>query len=407
MGSGNPAIEPLLKIDIEALADRVDLLCMLHMKSGQQAKLSAVLQRLRNNIGDKRWQRKISYFHTLNALWPQWDRDAGRMEFEKLGEITPEEDDVEILQLYIDLYADEISFSTRIKLFDRILELSNAISDRLQYQGAKALEYLLVGDAKAAEHELVDAIEHCRKRGPIDQVTSYGRLKLSNCLEILAIIRRDRDLFQEAIDLLKGLLEEDGLTDEGRANLYRQLGDCYRYSGAWNESESAYRDALEISSAQIFKVLLSEILLHQGKSIDALEIIDSVETKKLNGLEYDDFVFTLAAIAIEADEASRLHEAKRLLESLEIATPYFNSRRLELIVNVQATMKSGRSASIVEATRAILTNMARSAGRYLILQPNFMGLGLNLNAIIDDLAKKKQATTIPAEDGSTTKNTER
>ena len=338
MRSGIPAIARLLKIDLEALAHYVDLLCLLHVKTGQQAKLSAVLERLRNNIGDGRWQRKISYFHTLNSLWPQWDRDAGRKEFEKLGEITPDEDDLEILQLYIDLYADEISFSTRIKLFDRILALSDAISDHLQYQGAKAMEYLLVGDTKGAEHELVDAIEICQKKGPIDELTVYGRLKLSNCLEMLATIRRDQDLFQEAqdlfqeaIDLLKGLLEEDGLTDEGRADLYRQLGDCHRYAGAWNDAESAYRNAVAIMSAPICEVFLSEILLRQRKINDATGLIDSVETKKLDAREYEDFVFIFAATAIEAGEASRLEEAKNLLENLNVARPYFSNRRLVLL----------------------------------------------------------------------------
>ena len=70
-------------------------------------------------------------------------------------------------------------------------------------------------------------------------------------------------------------------------------------------------------------------------------------------------------------------------------------------------MESGRSVSIVEATRAILAGMARSAGRYLILQPNFMGLGLNINSIIDDLAKEKHAKPIPADEGTITRNTER
>ena len=366
-----------------------------------------MLERLRSNIGDGRWQRKISYFHTLNSLWPQWDREAGRKEFEKLGEITPDEDDLEILQLYIDLYADEISFSSRIKLFDQVLALSDAISDRLQYQGAKAMEYLLVGDAKGAERELVDAIEFSKKEGPIDELAMYGRLKLSNCLEMLAFIRRDQGIFQEAIDLLKGLLEEHELTDEGKADLYRQLGDCHRFAGAWNDAGSAYRNALAIISASICEVFLSEILLRQDKISEAVGLISSVETKKLDAREFEDFVFTFAAIAIEADEESRLEQAKNLLENLNIATPYFNNRRLELIVNVQATMESGRSVSIIEATREMLAGMARSAGRYLILKPNFMGLGLNLNSIIDDHAKEKSAKRKPADEGTITRNTER
>ena len=152
---------------------------------------------------------------------------------------------------------------------------------------------------------------------------------------------------------------------------------------------------------------MSEILLRQEKINEATVLISGVETKKLDTREYDDFVFTFAAVAIEAGEASRLEEAKNLLENLNVTVPYFATRRLELLVNVQATMDSGPSVPIVEATREILKSIARSAGRYFVLQPNFMGLGLNLNSIIDDLAKEKHAKPIPADEGTITRNTER
>lgn len=388
-----PAIAPMLKIDIEALAGQVELLCQLYLRTDRQAKLSAVLERLRDNIEDRRWQRKILYFHVINSMWPEWDHDAGRKEFQKFGEITPDEDDLEILQLYIELYADEISFSTRIKLFDRILVLSDAVSDRLQYQGAKAVEYLLIGDTEGAERELVDAIEYCRMKEPIDKLSDYGRLILSNCLEMLAIIRRDQDLFQEAIGLLKGLLKDGGMTDKGRMDLYRQLGDCHRYAGAWTDAERAYENAIAIMPTPICEVFLSEMLLRQGNADKAIDRIDSIETKKLDAPAYEDFVFTFAAVAIEAGGKNRLEKAKDLLENLTATAPYFSNRRLKLLVNVQTTIESGRSVSIIEATRAMLASMTRFAGRHLILQPNFMGVGLNINSIIEDLSKENRKKT--------------
>jgi tetratricopeptide (TPR) repeat protein len=389
MRMGNSKIGPLLDIDIRALADTVDLLCQIYLRVGRQEELPAVLERLRCNILDARWQRKISYFLTLSALWPGWNREAGRLEFKKLGAITPDEDDVEILQLYIDLYAEQISFATRIKLYDRILALTEKMSDRLQYQGAKAFSYLLIGDVESAETELAEVVECCRKQGAIEELTQYGRLKLSNCLELLAVIRRDQNLFDEAIELLKGLLEEDGLTSDGRADLYRQLGDCLRYAGSWGEAEIAYRKALENIPAPIIEVFLSEALLRQGKGNDAITLIDRIVTTGMERPEYEDYVFTFAAIAVETGERNRLEKAKSLLENLNIVEPYFNNRRLELLVHVQATLKSGRSVSIIEATRKLLKGMMRGAGRYLVLQPNLFGLGLNVNSIIADLAKEQ------------------
>ena len=42
-------------------------------------------------------------------------------------------------------------------------------------------------------------------------------------------------------------------------------------------------------------------------------------------------MFIFAATAIEAGEASRLEEAKNLLENLNVARPYFSNRRLVLL----------------------------------------------------------------------------
>lgn len=339
MQHGISRIEFLLNIDINALAAYVSDLCWLYIRTDQQAAFSAVLERLRGNINEARWQRKISYLHTLNALGRHWNRDDGRKEFEKLGVISSNEDDLDILRLYIDLFGDEISFSDRIKLFDRILSLSDTIGDRLQYQGAKASEHLLIGDTKKADHELSEAIEFCHEAKSIDDLTSYERLRLSDCLELLAFIRRDEDLFQEAIGLRKELLKEEGWTDEGRANLYRQLGDCYRYAGAWNDAESAYKDALSFTEAPICEVFLSQALLRQDKSKDAIKIISCIRRNDLNPLEFEDFVFAFTDIAIEMGDAIQLKEAKNLLEKLNVSSPYFNNRRLELLVHVQDTME--------------------------------------------------------------------
>ena len=138
-----------------------------------------------------------------------------------------------------------------------------------------------------------------------------------------------------------------------------------------------------------------------------MKLISCIRRNDLDRREFEYFVFTFTAIAIEMGDAIQLKEAKNLLENLNVSSPYFNNRRLELLVHVQDTMEKGRSVSIVNATRTILAGMARSARRYLILQPNFMGFGINVNSIIDDLAKETHAKSISEDEGSLTKNTER
>jgi hypothetical protein len=135
---GIPAIQPMLEIDIKALAEQINELCWTYLRIDSQSEISAVLERLRRNITDPRWQRKITYFHAMVALWTNDDWDVARKEFEKLGKITSEENDVEILQLYIDLYNDQLSFAAGIDLYNRVLALTDSLGEQLQYRAAKA-----------------------------------------------------------------------------------------------------------------------------------------------------------------------------------------------------------------------------------------------------------------------------
>jgi hypothetical protein len=109
---GMPRKGSLLEIDVAALADCVETLYFCHAKTGKLDEFPAVLERLRDNIKDISWQRKITYLHALHALGANWDEDAGRRELKKLGPLV-EEDDVETLHLYLDLFGDALSFSVR------------------------------------------------------------------------------------------------------------------------------------------------------------------------------------------------------------------------------------------------------------------------------------------------------
>ena len=77
---------------------------------------------------------EITYFHAMHALWPDWD-EAGRKArvTANFGPLI-DEDDVETRQLYLDLFADTLSFTEKQTIIDRILKDSKKLSDRLHYK---------------------------------------------------------------------------------------------------------------------------------------------------------------------------------------------------------------------------------------------------------------------------------
>ncbi len=126
---GMPRRGSLLDIDLRALSDLVDTLLRCHVQAGRLSDCVAALERFRANIDDPRWQRKIVYFHAMAALGPHWDEPAGRAQLRKLGAIE-EDDDEETIQVYLDLFGDELSFSQKNDLIDRILAQTKKLPAR-------------------------------------------------------------------------------------------------------------------------------------------------------------------------------------------------------------------------------------------------------------------------------------
>ena len=220
---GMPKTGSLFQIDIHALAEIVDILLWCHIKTDMMDEFPAVLECLRDNIKDTAWQRKIVYFHAIHALWPDWDESAGRRELKKLGSVA-DDNDVETLQLYLDLFGDDLSFSENQDLIDRILTLSKKLSDRLHYRGTKAFLYLTIGDQRRADDELSEVIAEARSEQDEEGLSEYERYRLALTLDLLGALRRDDALLTQALGLYQKLLKEDHWSPSGHANLLGLIG---------------------------------------------------------------------------------------------------------------------------------------------------------------------------------------
>ncbi len=100
-----------------------------------------------------------------------------------MGPITVAEDDVKILQVFVDLELRDSSFSERAAFYDRILELDDSAESQIQYRGGKAIDYLLHGDAKAAEEQFGSILNEYGSEAP--NLSPFGRQKLFDAQETL------------------------------------------------------------------------------------------------------------------------------------------------------------------------------------------------------------------------------
>ena len=360
----------------------------LYVRTGQKSDWLSILERLTDNIHHPLWRRKIAYFRVLFYLIDDSKIEKAKQELKAVGLVTANEDDIDILQAYVSLELDGKHFSTKIVYLDRILELSKERANQIQYRGAKAAQYFLIGDQEGAENEISEAISLVRRTEDDEPLTDYERDIFGRLLKTLGFIRRDSKLLDEAIGHFNTLLLENEWTQAGRASIHSEIGECYKHTRAWNDAEKSYRDALASADNSINRIYLAEILLSQDKIDEAAVEIDKIDRNSLNRHEFDDFVFTLSMIAIRSKNEDKLREAKDLLEALKTSDPYFTEHRLKLLLDVTNTLTSG-NASIKTNTDSAPGGVASVFSSFLLLEPNVMGIGINFNAVIEYFLKKK------------------
>jgi len=386
---GMPQGRWLLEIDIRALAAAVDNLMFCHIKADMMDEFPAVLDRLRNNINDADWQRRITYFHALHALWPDWDVKAGRRELSKLGSVAGDKDE-EILQLYLDLFSDQLTFSEELDLIERILTFSQSFSDQLHYRGVKAVLFLTIGDRRKADAELSEVIEEARERRKKTTLSQYERYILAQTLEVLGGLRDDNSLLTEALELYQELLVDDNWTSSGRANILRLIGGTYRRKQNWESARKSYLQAFATNPLPIHKVFLSVCLLQLEQREEAVKIFGEVKPEELSASEKIDYAYTLAALAIETGERKRLEDAKATLKAVQTKDPLFREQRDALLLIVQEALTSGTSPELTQRSRGLLARLARFVSTYGIIKPSFMGMGVDIGKMLEDFSKRRE-----------------
>src|SRR5581483_1111285 len=100
----------------------------------------------------------------------------------KLGPISDDEMDVELLQGYLDFCRDDLSFARRLEICSQIIKLSPKVSDHLQYGSLRGFCYGEVGDFEQATKEFASAIAYARMEEKRKSLSLRARELLAGAL---------------------------------------------------------------------------------------------------------------------------------------------------------------------------------------------------------------------------------
>lgn len=379
--------QTLLSIDIRALSELVELLLLCYRATNRLEEFPAVTERLRDNIAHPHWRQRLTYYRALAALGEEWDEDAAR---EVLSELEPvgNVEDADILQLYLDLFSGDLAFSTKQRIIERLIGLAEKPVGRLQYRSVKGLELGMIGDREGGAEEVQQAVEEFRASST-GALTGYDRYRLASSLHLLGWLRERADLQEEARSLYEEALDDEGLSAQGRAHLQMCIAETWSYQDKWEEAREWHLRSLQCDENDVVRILLAECLGRLGDYSRALEHLDRVDVESLDYAGSADYAFAYATIAIANANPELASRASELLQDVDPGAPYFRERRDRLLLTIQSLERDELSDSAVEeAKRSLGRVILRGASRYLLLHPNFFGLGVNLNRILLDVLER-------------------
>ncbi|MDL1981946.1 MAG: SEC-C domain-containing protein [Deltaproteobacteria bacterium] len=374
--SDRDAGENMLQIDIEALAELLENLHLCYYRLKRNDEFIEVIERVRNVVQDKRWDAKIAY---TRGLWYSVDRNDDEAAYDALQSIDLRTCyDPDILSLYLQVCSAKLTLTESVEIIDRILSSTQKESVRLQYRVVKAINYYLVCQQADGDRLLEEAISKFSSL-PAVKKSSYGKLKFAYALEIYGKTTNQQKILEQgreaAIDLIHEANEEH-FTAIYKADLHRLLGDFDEGLGNHHNAIKAFSISLELNPSELTKVFLARSLCNDGQCNEAKKLLESIDDTILDKPGKFDLAISWAIVAATSLNVSDLGEAKARLKTIEAHDPVFIQLRDRWMIDLlEATPKSEPGK---------IRRLIRSLNNYLLLNPNFFGIGININRIIDD-----------------------
>jgi tetratricopeptide (TPR) repeat protein len=368
-----------LNIDIKAMHEFVQSARFLYSECGITDSYPIMLGELSAAIADVRWMWCVSCEEALFNMVTKDDYDAARAVLAKYK--WEDIQSAELLEVYLDAYHEKFGHVDIVSAATKIIELTDSESSRFHYRFLVAMQYFLLNEPGRAEKLAREAIEKYEDL-PVEKRDVYGRRLLGMAVMQLGQIIKDDAMLKRAIELLVAEVDEERYKRNAIAEIWMQVGECYLSLSEFYMAEKLYHRSLSIESTTLANVYLARVQLALGRQDRAKEILDALDPGAMSKPNRFDYAIVRCDAALMTKNSLDIQTALELIKGISTNDPYFKDLIQSLIValyELQVGRKSVQAKSI----------LAR-INRYMTLNPNMAGLGINFNAMIDDYLDGKE-----------------
>jgi hypothetical protein len=121
--------------------------------------------------------------------------------------------------------------------------------------------------------------------------------------------------------------------------------------------------------------------------LEARTILAEVEREKLNPDLRLEYLGCKGAIAIATTDKSVAQDTIEALQAMEIRSPFWSEQRDQLLIEMLEFLNQPDSATPATRQRKIIA-LLLSVNEFLHLKPSLFGIGVNVNQVIEKLARR-------------------
>jgi len=372
----------LLKVDIGALGNLIDLPHLCYYRTGQTNEFPSVLSRVANAIDDSRWRDKLLYQETL---WWLLEKEDCAMALNTVSKVDIQTCiDPEILAVYIEVCAHDLSFNELTGILDRILSNTDSQSYKLQYSVLKGIAYSLIHDLKHGCEIIRTVIDNYESLNEKDK-SSYGDFQLAHARELLGLFSNDRDSVSNADLHYARILKEGkqfGYSKDFLAGITKDIGDCKAFLGQYKEAIQFYKESLSYEEANKTKVFLARAYANDGNISLSRQLLKSIDAMSFDDSYFYDYAVSWAILAINTLTPDDIQTAKEHLKQVKACWPLFAAQRDSMLIQLmEVTPKTPVGK---------LRNLLEVLNKYVSLNPNIFGIGININRIAEDISRNSE-----------------
>lgn len=372
----NPVIGRfVLHKDVNALSELADRIFYCIPK-GNTDNWGERFESIKELVDAEDWKNECEYYQ---LLYYDLNNDKGKFSEQIEAIVKNIKVDVHTDQRMLELLRSVIlptgQLMNLLKLDDILIEKTDSSLMKLKYKFDKAIQLELVSDNTSAKKIADEVIGELEKGDLYTEDEMYSQDVTAMIYEMYYNFDPDIKWLEKALHVRKKM-DIKKFTEAGKVKYYSDIAYTYWKMGNYEVAEQDFCTSLEYAKTAFAQIYLLDCLVEQKKIKNLKEYLESVEFEDM-GVDSIDFLIIVGNAAIQLNDNDSIELIKRYLKGINIEVPYYKFGLKELELELEK--KSGKIMRLL--------NKLSPLKKYLILQPQLNGVGINVEKILEDLKK--------------------